>query len=83
MFVRTQGVLKTIPFYQQIIVNCYSLIVSLFKLIKETYQPAMIAMQSEIATLRGTIARHCEKNETLEAKYLEEVTKHHKQSAHA
>jgi hypothetical protein len=44
VFVGNQGVLKTIPFYQRIIVMCCGLIESLFKLIQESYKPAIIAL---------------------------------------
>ena len=64
--------LKTIPFYQRIIIICCSLIDTLFKLIKDTYQPAMVSMQSEIKILRGTIRGHREEIETRDAKHLEE-----------
>ena len=81
VFVGTQGVLKTIPFYQRIIVICCSLINSLFKLIKETYQPAIVTLQSKVATLESEAisaglrdAKYREENETREVKYLEEVT---------
>jgi len=42
VFVGTQGMLNTIPFYRSIIIVCYGLIESLFKLIKG-YQPAILA----------------------------------------
>ena len=53
-----KGVLNSLPFYQRIMVSCFGVIESLIKLIKEHFQPMIVALKCENATLIEQIKLH-------------------------